>query len=404
MKIKLKLGFMAVLLLAGLVFTSCTTDRNFERSLRSIANPYRLNLWHWEFNALKTSFHNDRAIDNGASQVLEYFATGEQIRALEVQLEQVRAGAPGDLTALEAILEKLRQQNATLVVTVETVLEKQLKDALREHDIYNPIDKYLNLKLNFPPVNFKLDNPPYLLVVSPRDKIERIQEILFRQTIRVAEMEAVESRIDALDVSALVVELGGFAIYPSFVTNRGGLLFTITTAIEEWVHQYLSFKPLGFRYLLDLSGISRNYEIATMNETVASMVSDELGTMVYQKYYAKNNESSEPGKNKGSGFDFNREMREIRRTVDIYLAQGEIERAEEFMRQKRDYLEQNGYHIRKLNQAYFAFHGTYADSPTSIDPIGVELKELRARSDSLKTFLETAAAMTSRQDLSQSIK
>ncbi|GAH79323.1 unnamed protein product, partial [marine sediment metagenome] len=103
-------------------------------------------------------------------------------------------------------------------------------------------------------------------------------------------------------------------------------------------------------------------------------------------------------------FDFNREMREIRKTVDKYLAQGEIEQAEEFMEQKRQYLASMGRYIRKLNQAYFAWHGTYADRPTSISPIGVELKKLRSQSASLKDFLNTVAVMTSRQDLSDSIK
>ena len=74
------------------------------------------------------------------------------------------------------------------------------------------------------------------------------------------------------------------------------------------------------------------------------------------------------------------------------------------MEQKRQYLAKNGYYIRKLNQAYFAFHGTYADKPTSISPIGVEMKELRSRSDSLKDFLETAASMTSREALTESVK
>jgi len=74
------------------------------------------------------------------------------------------------------------------------------------------------------------------------------------------------------------------------------------------------------------------------------------------------------------------------------------------MEEKRQYLASMGYYIRKLNQAYFAFHGTYGDSPASISPIGAELKQLREQSASLKAFLDTAAAMTSRQDLSLSIQ
>ena len=74
------------------------------------------------------------------------------------------------------------------------------------------------------------------------------------------------------------------------------------------------------------------------------------------------------------------------------------------MEQKRQYLASKGYYIRKLNQAYFAFHGTYADRPAFISPIGLDLQELRERSDSVKDFLETAAAMTGRQDLKASIE
>jgi hypothetical protein len=71
------------------------------------------------------------------------------------------------------------------------------------------------------------------------------------------------------------------------------------------------------------------------------------------------------------------------------------------MNDKRDYLAENGYYIRKLNQAYFAFHGAYADSPTSIDPIGAEMKTLRTGSASLREFLERVSTFTSRQALSE---
>ena len=43
------------------------------------------------------------------------------------------------------------------------------------------------------------------------------------------------------------------------------------------------------------------------------------------------------------------------------------------MEEKRQFLAANGYYIRKLNQAYFAFHGSYADTAGSIDPIGPKL-------------------------------
>jgi len=230
-----------------------------------------------------------------------------------------------------------------------------------------------------------------------------MREILLQPNLSLEEIEGIEAKVDKLGVSSLVVKLGGLSTpYPTLVTNEASLRFTIDTATEEWLHQYLVFKPLGFLYLLDLAGVSRNYEIATMNETLASMVSKEISSIVYEKYYPgygnDGNQTAEPE------FDFNREMREIRKTVDKHLARGEIEQAEEFMGQKRQYLASMGHYIRKLNQAYFAFHGTYADRPTSISPIGLELKELKSQSASLKDFLNKVAVMTSRQDLRDSIK
>ena len=137
---------------------------------------------------------------------------------------------------------------------------------------------------------------------------------------------------------------------------------------------------------------------------MASMTGTEIGTLVYQKYYSAYDKANQPSRQEGSGFDFNREMRDIREKVDEYLARGEIETAEEFMKQKQRYLATESYFIRKLNQAYFAFHGTYADSPTSISPIGAELKTLREQSVSLKDFLTKAATVTSRQHLQDMLK
>ena len=399
------------LLLFCLLGVSCVPGRDFNTRLSSIVKTYRFYIAQWElstiFNEAKQFiFHRNEKVDNDISKVDEFFAIVDQLKTLKSEIEAIKTDKKqGDLTSLEAKFDELQQKRAALDNTVEEIISGQIKEVLNEQGIFNPIEKYIKLKVNFPPVDFKLDKPPHLLVASPRDRIERIREIVLLQEVSVEEMERIEDEVDDLGVSSLVVTLGGFGgTYPTFVTNEASLRFTIDAAVEEWLHQYLTFKPLGFRYILDLIGVSRNYEIAIMNETVASMVSKEIGAIISQKYYPESqNNNSQPQKT-SSGFDFNQEMREVRRAVDQYLARGEIEQAEEFMEQKRQFLVSKGYYIRKLNQAYFAFYGTYADSPTSISPIGVELKALREKSASLKEFLETAAAMTSRQDLTQSLE
>ena len=395
------MGLLVVLLGGG-----CAPAPNFDSSLRAIVKPYLFSIVGWEFKAIPAEvnrlvFSRTEKVGDEVRVVTGYFPLVEQLKALNSKIEAINRGdEQGDLNSLETELNLLEEQRQALGDTVVRIIVGQIKETLAQQGIYNPFDKYTGLKATFPPPSFKLEKPPHLLVVSPRDRIESMREITLQQGISLEEIEEIEAGVDELGVSSLVVELGGFAgVYPCFVTDEASLKFILNTATEEWLHAYLVFKPLGFRYLLDLTGISRNYEIATMNETVAGMVSKEIGSIIFEKYYSEHKNDTPEGQAAESEFDFNREMREIRRAVDEYLAGGEIEQAEEFMEQKRQYLASNGYHIRKLNQAYFAFHGTYADRPTSISPIGVELKQLRNQSASLKDFLDTVAGMTSRQDL-----
>jgi hypothetical protein len=408
-RLKVVLVLMVMSLLLCSFGTSCAPGQDFDKHLRAITRPYWFSIVKWELNALgeelsKAFGDGQRKTDDGIREVTGYFSGVEQIRRLEAEIEAIKAGnRQGDLASLEAELSQLQQQNKAVVDTVEKLLETRIREALSQQGIFNPINKYTGFKFGFPPVNFKLGRLPHLLVVSPRDRIESMREVVLLPDMSLEDMESIEDRIDKLGVSSLVVELGGLSTYPSFVTDMGDLPFILNAAIEEWLHQYLAFKPLGFRYVLDLTGIRRNYEIATMNETLAGIVSKEIGAIIYESYYAQNGTGNTEPEAAKSGFDFNQEMREIRRAVDNYLAKGEIEQAEEFMEQKRQYLTTKGYHIRKLNQAYFAFYGAYGDMPHSISPIGVEMKKLRSQSASLKDFLETVAAMTSRQDLADAV-
>jgi len=348
----------------------------------------------------------EEKVEDEPNQVTKYFSLVEGISTLKSEIKAANTDAgSGDSSPLEAELSILEEQRAALENIVRKILTQQIKEVLAEQGIFNPVDEYIKAKIGFPPINFRLEQPPHLLVISPRDRIESIREITLEQNISLGEMENIETEVAKLGVSSLVVKLGGFAgTYPTFVVNDANLRFTVDAAVEEWLHQYLVFEPLGFLYLLDVTGVVGNYDIATMNETVASMVSKEIGAMVYEKYYSQYEGDEKQSQGTESEFDFNREMRQIRRAVDTYLAQGEIEQAEGFMEEKRQFLASRGYYIRKLNQAYFAFHGTYADKPTSISPIGLELKQLRNRSTSLKNFLDTVAALTSRQDLKNRLK
>ncbi len=397
MKLKLIIILLVICLLGG----GCAISE-FDKNLNDIVKPYRFNFVKWEFRAFAyetRQWLTGEDLESPTETVLDYFELVGRINVLEWQID---FDDTGDTAVLEAELEKLEEQRLALVSSVEQIIAAQIEDILNEQGIFNPWDGGIGLELTFPPVNFIMSKLPYLLVISPRDRIESMREIALRGNLTLEEIEGIEAKADALGVSSLVVTLGGAgALYPTLVLDDASLHFTIEAAAEEWLHQYLALKPLGFRYVLDLTGIYRDYEIATMNETLAGIVSAEIGALVLAKYYPEYAESPPPPTD--GGFDFNKEMREIRLAVDEYLAEGEIELAEEFMEEKRQYLLSMGYYIRRLNQAYFAFHGAYADEPTSVSPIGFELKKLRGQIDSLKDFLNTVADMTSRQELQEMI-
>ena len=102
-----------------------------------------------------------------------------------------------------------------------------------------------------------------------------------------------------------------------------------------------------------------------------------------------------------AALDFNKEMRITREEVDRLLSEGKVAQAEAYMEERRQFLLAHGYFIRRLNQAYFAFHGTYrtsAAAPTE-DPIGPRLQRLRAESPDLRSFLRAVRGMTSLDDL-----
>ena len=78
------------------------------------------------------------------------------------------------------------------------------------------------------------------------------------------------------------------------------------------------------------------------------------------------------------------------------------------MEQRRQVFWNNGYHIRKINQAYFAFYGAYADAPgggaAGADPVGSAVRLLRQQSPSLRVFINQISWMSSFEQLDKVVK
>ena len=89
----------------------------------------------------------------------------------------------------------------------------------------------------------------------------------------------------------------------------------------------------------------------------------------------------------------------LRLRIEELLAQDQVDEAERLMEEKRDDFEEQGAYLRRINQAYFAFYGSYADTPSSIDPIGPKLQTLRDRASSVSDFVRLARGLTSEAEL-----
>ena len=374
-----------------------------------IASPYSFNIIRWEFEnlfdkweyKLREVFDKSELSEAESVQLVkDYLSLAQEITSLEARINREKAeglASEKEIADWEAELAALKTERDRLEDQVEEIIEGQISGVLADEGLSTTLKLGGEVELLFPPVDFEFEERPNLLIVSTRHKIEFVDTVLLRPGMSLEEMVEIEGAVEALDYSGLVGPLGGVATYPSIVSRMPSLQNLLSKIAHEWLHHYFFFRPLGQRYW-------SNYEMTTINETAADIAGNELGLMVYEHYYAGDEEeSAPPAEEQEPAFDFGGEMREIRTAVDDYLLEGKIGEAERYMEEKREFLEANGYYIRKLNQAYFAFHGTYADTPTSVSPIGDQLRELREQSSSLGDFISTVSGISSYEELLEMI-
>ena len=342
-------------------------------------------------------------------QIAEYFELGEEISRLRRELQGAAARADGlasaEVSALEERLDDVRARSNRLRQDVEETVESAISAVV--------VSEGLGTwgELIFPPVDIRLAEPPKLLVTSPRDRIERTHDVLLKPKISIGEREFVEQRVeDAGGLSVVVLDIGGVATFPASLPNDQPLQWTLQTSAHEWLHHYLFFRPLG-------QNISKSDDMQVLNETVADIAGREIGNRAFQVLGGEVDQGLELGlprleatadaerpKDREDGaFNFSREMRKTRLRVDELLAEGLIDEAEAYMEQRRKLFVTSGFNIRKLNQAYFAFHGTYADSPASVNPIGGELQRLRSRVPDVGAFVRAVSRFSSYQEFRESL-
>ena len=399
-------------LLALLVLLVSTGSGDAIPPKQALTAPHQYNLVSWEARQVPLKWWRqllDLIPGHSLSQeerreaIDEYFVLVKRVQPLHAELEEALAlpiearSRPAE--EVQAELDGLQRRMGRLQPVVEEALEGEVSATLDELGISGKLGP-----VRWPPVDFTFEASPLLLIASPRNEVRRLDDVLLRPELGLLTQEELEEAVEATDdISTLVVPTGGIGTYPAHVSPTAAFHDALFLVSHEWLHHYLFFRPLGIR-------IFSGGDITSINETVANIAGQEIGDQLFTRltgetverpsylppFFRVPEEPREPGT-----FDFTREMRQTRLRLEELLAKGLVEEAEAYLEERRQLFVENGSHIRKLNTAYFAFHGTYADSPASISPIEPQLRAIRASSEDLTGFLNRVASITSAQQLEE---
>ena len=322
-------------------------------------------------------------------EIEEFLARGQDLRRAEDELQRAMTMGQGAPEELRVSLDGARDRWAELRSPTEQAIEGAISSVVRDMGLTMSLKGILDFQ--FPPVDVKFGSLPRVLVLSPRDRIEYFATYLLRTDASLEEIETLEEAFFTHEgLSALAVLPGGLATYPAVISPNYSLEHTLTVAAHEWAHHYLFFYPLGRSYF------GADGRMITVNETLADIIGRELGREAYFRITGirlpeppdEDAPRPQPSFDEPDAFDFNDEMRETRLRVDELLAEGKVEEAESYMEKRRQVFLDNGHLVRKLNQAFFAFHGSYGKSSASSSPVGRELENLRDRFDRLEEMIE----------------
>ena len=313
-----------VMILFGLILSPLqisSRDVLVLNQIESVAYSHMFGLAEWEivnlsdkwlYKAINLFPWQRTSYEDGAAKFDRYFELSYEIENMNHKINISRSPDNKEDTNNLAIynqqLADLIDEQMDIRSLAEEYLEQQISSILKDEKITSKFG------LVFPPTNFRFQNPPKLLVISPRNKIERLQDILLKQQMSIDEMEILEAHaLDEENLSAVILNIGGIATYPAIIPPRGSKRHVIETAAHEWLHHYFFFKELG-KHFGDSS------EMISLNETIANVIGEELSGIICTKLVRLNQQcefSKEKSTiNNANGFNFGKEMRETRLMVE----------------------------------------------------------------------------------------
>ncbi len=399
----------------GVVFLAGSTLLPYDAQdrPRAFTRALEFNYVNWEADAIlgkmaegALSAPRYMTIAQQENVVKSYLDLVQEINTEDNQVEKIYANPAITDKAqasaqLSAALAKLKDRRDRLGLLAEEVLQYQVSSVLADYGLATGGQP-------LPPLLYHVTPLPMALIISPRSVIRQDNNISLNPDLSLSQIVDLENKVEkALNVSALVTDVGGIGTYPTMVMSTTDMSYLAEVISHEWTHNYLTLRPLGLNY-------ASSQQMRTINETTANIVGKEIGPALLKRFYPEylppptpepspTPTGPTPTPSGPPPFDFNKEMHITRVNVDQMLKDGQIDQAEAYMEQRRLFFWNHGYLIRKLNQAYFAFHGAYADVPgggeAGEDPVGPAVVRLRDESPSLAGFLNTISGVTSYDQL-----
>lgn len=387
--------FILVCLLV--VATTASAGALYIRSLSALdktLNGNKQSLIQWEISHFfdkwtylaSTFFENELTEPEKQFRIGEFFELVGVLQSEKKKLEYLIAHSSDSkeisLSNLQIGLIQAQIEDRTPLV--EELLEARVTKVLSENRI---IDEWG--PVHWPPVDFTFESNGLLLMISPKAQISRENEYLLRPGLSLVNQIRIENDIEKSypNSSALVIRIGGVATFPAQIRITSSLHSALNLISHEWLHHWLIFRPLGKAWF-------KGGELQSINETVANIFAEEIGDDTYELITGhhidrkpwvpsiKNTQESQSNQ-----FDFKMEMRNTRQQLESLLAVGRIEDSQNYLEARRMLFVDKGYNIRKLNNAWFAFYGSYVDSGASVSPIESQLRFIRLHSKDLRDFL-----------------
>ena len=276
---------LLILLLLILPIRGSSVDPTQQlEKIRSYSRIYEFDYVTWTVSALgrkltQSGLGVNRYISTGdGRQIIEdYLVLKNRVTQLESELENILSDPTMDdhqdyAEQARDELIRAKTQREHLAPFVEQILQDQINNALAELDIS------LGGQL-IPPVLYRSEPNSSALIVSPRNEIYQEANLMLIRGLSIDDIIQLENDIEAnLDLSALVVGIGGVGLYPSMIIESGNLDWLIHVIGHEWTHNYLTLRPLGAHY-------NASPELKTINETIADLSADEIQRSTFQLYY-----------------------------------------------------------------------------------------------------------------------